>query len=95
MKIKKKIINFSLTNTSYNLKKWAIKNQFILNQKYSEYKEIYLPRLIYSFYLEEKNFTIFKIKKKMNIILNFYKGEVQHIKNKKTHNILSNKIFKN
>ncbi len=91
---KKKIINFSLTNTSYNLKKWAIKNQFILNQKYNEYKEIYLPRLIYSFYLKEKILKFLKLKKKMNIMLNFYKGEVRQIKNEKTYNIISNKLFK-
>tara|TARA_B100000900_G_scaffold112160_1_gene93806 strand:- start:1107 stop:2657 length:1551 start_codon:yes stop_codon:yes gene_type:complete len=91
---KKKIINFSLTNTSFNLKKWAKKNQSILNQRYSEYKEIYLPRLIYSFYLEEKILQFLKYKKKMNIILNFYKGEVQQIKNEKTQSIHSNTFFK-
>ena len=49
---KRKIIDFSLANPSYNLNDWAKRNESILSKKYNDYKEIYLPRLIYSFYLK-------------------------------------------
>ena len=68
---KKKIINFSLSNPSYNLIHWAKKNKIILKQKYKEYKEIYLPRLIYSFYLKEKILYFFQLKKKNKYFFNF------------------------
>ena len=90
---KKRIINFALANPSYNLNIWAKKNTFILDRRYNEYKEIYLPRLIYSFYLRDKILHFLKLKKSMNISLNFYKGEVKQIKNEKTYNIFPNKLF--
>ena len=90
---KKKIINFSLSNPSYNLIHWAKKNKIILKQKYKEYKEIYLPRLIYSFYLKEKILQFLQLKKKINISLTFYKGEVKKITNKKIYIVFPNKLF--
>ena len=90
---KRKIINFSLTNSSHNLIPWANKNQIILKQKYNKYKEIYLPRLIYSFYLKEKILQFLQIKKKINISLTFYKGEVKKITDEKTYNVFPNKLF--
>ena len=90
---KKRIINFALANPSYNLNTWAKKNAFILDRRYNEYKEIYLPRLIYSFYLKDKILHFLQLKKRMNISLNFFKGEVKQIKNEKTYNILPSKLF--
>ena len=90
---KKKIIDFSLTNLSYNLNTWAKKNGYILNKKYNDYKEIYLPRLIYSFYLKEKILQFLQLKKKMNISLNFYKGEVKQLQNNRYINVFPNKSF--
>ncbi len=90
---KKKIIDFSLNNPSYNLIPWAKKNQSILKQKYNEYKELYLPRLIYSFYLKEKIFQFLQFRKKKNISVKFFKGEVKHITNKKNYSVFPNKFF--
>ena len=91
---KKKIINFSNNNLSYNLSSWAKKNEDILNQKYSDYKEIYLPRVIYSFYLKDKLSQFLNLKKKLNISLNIFKGEATQIKNNKFYSIYTNKSFK-
>lgn len=90
---KKKILDFSKNNPSYNLISWAKKNELLLNKTYKNYKEIYLPRLIYSFYLREKILNFLQFKKKMNISLNFFKGEVKIIKNKINYNVLPNKSF--
>ena len=68
-KNKQKIIDFSNNFPSYNLKHWAKKNQFILNKKYRDYKELYLPRLIYSFYLKEKILEFLEFKQRINISL--------------------------
>ena len=93
-KNKKKIIDFSLENPSYNLNSWGKRNSSILNKRYNEYKEIYLPRLIYSFYLKEKILQFLQLKKKINISLNFYKGEVKQLQNKNYFNIFPDKLFK-
>ena len=90
---KKKIIDFSLANPSYNLNTWGKRNSSILNKKYNDYKEIYLPRLIYSFFLKEKILQFLKLKKKINISLNFYKGEVKQLENKNYFYIFPNKSF--
>jgi hypothetical protein len=90
---KKKIIDFSLSNPSYNLNNWAKRNISILNKNYSEYKEIYLPRLIYSFFLKEKILKFLQLRKKMNISLNFFKGEVKQLQSNDCLNIFPNKSF--
>ena len=91
---KKKIIEFSKKNKSYNLEIWSKKNEFIQNRKYNDYKEIYLPRLIYSFYLEEKIIQFLNLKKKINVSLKIYRGEAQKITNDQSYNIFSPKFFK-
>ena len=53
-KNKKKIFDFGIKHRDFNLATWVNDNEFILGKKYKHYKEIYLPRLIYSFYLKEK-----------------------------------------
>ncbi len=90
---KRRIIDFSKKNSSYNLNSWAKKNESILNQKYNDYKEIYLPRLIYSFYLKDKLLQFLNFKKKMNISINIYRGEVIEIKNNRFYTISPNRSF--
>ena len=78
---KKKLIDFAVNNPNYNLNLWLESNQSILKKKFNNYKEIYLPRLIYSFYLEEKIINFLDFKKNMKISLKFFKGEVSNIEN--------------
>ena len=90
---KKKLIDFSQNNISYNLNNWQNNNKFILKKKFKDYKEIYLPRLVYSFYLKDKIIEFLNLKKKMNISLKFYNGEVGSINNVNHFNIFSKKLF--
>ena len=90
---KKKLLEFSKNNPSYNLSTWIVKNETILKKKYQDYKEIYLPRLIYSFFLKDKIIEFLDFKKKMNISLNFYKGEVKQLENNNCYNVFPNKSF--
>ncbi len=90
---KRRILNFSKKNLSYNLSSWANKNEIFLNQKYNDYKEIYLPRLIYSFYLKDKISQFLNLKKKLNISLNIFRGEANQIKNNKYYSIYPNRSF--
>ena len=90
---RKRLIDFSKSNLSYNLNTWIKKNESILKKKYQDYKEIYLPRLIYSFYLKDKIIEFLDFKKKMNISLKIYKGEVKQLKSDKCYNIFPNKSF--
>lgn len=92
-KNKQKIIDFSNNYPSYNLNVWLKNNQSLLNKKYNDYKEIYLPRLIYSFYLNQKIFEFFEFKKKNNISLRFYHGDVIKIKKNKAFSIFPKKSF--
>ena len=66
-----------MKNHSYGLKIWAKKHNYILNKQYKYYREIYLPRLFYSFYLKDKILEFLDCKKKINISLNIFKGEVK------------------
>ena len=62
---KNRLINFSENNLKYNLATWLNNNKEILNKKFVDYKEIYLPRLIYSFYLRDKIIKFLNLKKKI------------------------------
>ena len=64
---KERLTVFSKKNPSYNLNTWIKKNESILKKKYYDYKEIYLPRFIYSFYLNDKIIEFLDFKKKLNI----------------------------
>ena len=77
---RKLLINFSMKNHSYGLKIWAKKHNYILNKQYKYYREIYLPRLFYSFYLKDKILEFLDCKKKINISLNIFKGEVKNFR---------------
>ena len=87
------IINFSKNNKDYNLIEWLKKNKYLLNKNFSSYKEIYLPRLIYSFFLKDKIIDFLKFNKKLKIKLKFYKGDVVNIKKNNFYTILPNKKF--
>ena len=90
---KNKLTDFAKNNPKHNLDLWLKKNESILNKNFKDYNEIYLPRLIYSFYLEEKILEILQFIKKVNISLKFYKGEVNNLNNKYNYNIFPKKIF--
>ena len=73
-----KIINFIKKNPSYNLENWLSTNiKNLLKKNISG--EIYFPRLVYSFYLEDKILDFFKIKLKKKIKISFFKGNVEKL----------------
>ncbi len=92
-KNKNSIINFSKTNKSYNLETWVRNNELKLSQNFDEYKEIYLPRLIYSFFLKEKIIDFLNSKRKLNISVKFFKGEVIDLRKKKVYALFPKKLF--
>ena len=91
---KKRLIDFSKNNPNYNLSHWLKDNESILYKKFKDYKEIYLPRLVYSFFLKDKIIDFLKFKKKLDISLRIYQGEVNHLINENHYNILPKKFFK-
>ena len=93
IKNKKKIFEFIKDNPSYNLNHWLKKNNSILKKKFNDYKEVYLPRLVYSFYLKEKIINFLDFKKNTKISLKFFKGEVNHINNYNNYNIFPKRLF--
>lgn len=78
-----KIINFINNNKHYNLKSWLSNN--IDFKKKKILSEIYLPRLIYSFFLEEKIKTTIENISKKKILFKFFKGELINIKKKNNY----------
>jgi hypothetical protein len=78
--------NFLSSNPSYNLNNWLKKistNNFL---------EIYLPRLFYSFYLEEKILSVIK-NKNSSLKIDFFDGNVDQLICKKKNTIFSNSYF--
>ena len=92
-KNKKKILEFSKKKKNYNLVNWAKNNNFILKAKFKDYDEIYLPRLIYAFFLEEKLIEFLNNKKKLKISVNFLKGEVKNLNRDNIYKIYPKTIF--
>ena len=90
---KKKLIDFIISNPKYNLNNWLKKNDYILKKKFNDYKEIYLPRLVYSFYLKEKIINFLDFKKNNKISLKFFKGKVNDISNDNRYNIFPERLF--
>ena len=87
-----KIINFINKNPSFRLKNWlSINNKNLLKKKVPE--EIYLPRLVYSFYLEDKILEILKNKIKKKIKISFYQGNLGKIKFEKKKLTLKTKNY--
>tara|TARA_B100000787_G_scaffold52758_1_gene38127 strand:+ start:7736 stop:9286 length:1551 start_codon:yes stop_codon:yes gene_type:complete len=90
---RERLIDFSNNKPSYNLNSWIKKNESILKKNYQNYKEIYLPRFIYSFYLKDKIIEFLNFEKKMNISIKFYQGDVKKIEDNDSYNIYPNKLF--
>jgi uncharacterized NAD(P)/FAD-binding protein YdhS len=86
----KKIISFIKKNSNYQLNKWLKINLNDLMKKYIS-KEIYLPRLVYSFYLEEKIIQTIKLLKKKNIKVFYFQGNLDKVDFKKDYLILNPK----
>ena len=88
----KMLKKFIKQNKSYELEKWLKSNQKFLKKK--ELKEIYFPRLVYSFFLEDKiKKTI--IGKNNKIRLKVFQGHVTHIKKNSNFLIYSENNFSN
>ena len=74
----KKLISFIEKNPSYHLNQW-LKNNLSGLQKKNISKEIYFPRLIYSFYLEEKIIKTIKLLKKKKIKVFYFNGNLDKV----------------
>lgn len=89
-----RLVDFINNNPSYSLKGWLIRNYNNLMKKKS-LKEIYFPRLIYSFFLEDKIKDIIQILRKKKIQVFFYNGNTNKINFEKNKiKLLSNSAFK-
>ncbi len=86
-----RIINFINNNHDYMLDEWLSLNIKNLTKKKIS-GEIYFPRLVYSFYLEDKIRNTIKLSKKIKLKLFFIKGCVQDIQFKNDDLILNSKI---
>ena len=83
IKTKKNIIkikNFIIKNKDFNLVSWLNKNKDFNNVRTNKFNEIYLPRLTYSFFLEEKIMNILKKIKKKKININLINSELLDLK---------------
>ena len=83
IKTKKNIIkikNFIIKNKDFNLVSWLNKNKDFNNVRINKFNEIYLPRLTYSFFLEEKIMNILKKIKKKKININLINSELLDLK---------------
>ena len=97
---KKKLTNYLKTYGGYSGKDWLKKNKKILfSSKLNNLKELYIPRAILNFWMEEKLILLIskmkRISKKLSIPFNikFFKGEVVRINDcKKNYREI---IFKN
>jgi len=99
---KKKLIDYLVKNGGYTGQNWIKKNKTnLLSSKIKNLKELYIPRAIFNFWMEEKLlFLISKIKKANKKLenffdLKFFKGEVIAIKKYKGNYqkiILKNKV---
>tara|TARA_B100001063_G_C16776116_1_gene565523 strand:+ start:4510 stop:6045 length:1536 start_codon:yes stop_codon:yes gene_type:complete len=85
-----KIINFIKKNPTYNLEKWLLTNIKNLLKKNIP-GETYFPRLVYSFYLEDKIFDFFKIKSKKKIKISFFRGNAEKLVFNKKYLIIRSK----
>ena len=89
---KKRIKSFIYKNPKYQLKKWYFDNRVKFEKKIID-QEIYLPRIVYSFYLKDKIFKIIKNFKISNIRLFFLKGELNNINLKNNYILESSNIY--
>jgi len=71
-----RIKNFILENENFNLSKWLKNNSVFNNYNTLKFSELYLPRLTYSFFLEDKITSSLKKIRKKNISIKFFEGEL-------------------
>jgi len=93
-----KLIKLFKAEKKLNLENWLKKNTLGNLNKFKNINELYLPRLTYSIFLEEKFFKAYKIlEKKKFIKVNFLEGElikVSKLKNTKKYLCYVNKNFR-
>ena len=91
-----KFIRFINKNPRYELTKWYLKNQKnLISNNNKDLSELYLPRLIYSFFLEDKIKSFLHGKIYPNIDLHIFKAEAVSIIKKKDYAIiLKNNLIK-
>ncbi len=73
-----KIIEFIKKYPDYKLQDWASRNIDNFGKKGAS-GEVYFPRLIYSFYLEDKILEVIKMSKKLKLKLHFFQGFLDKI----------------
>ncbi len=73
-----KISAFIDSHKDFNLNCW-LQDSNILNKKIKEFNELYLPRLSYSFFLEDKIKSTLENISKKKITLKFFEGELQTV----------------
>ena len=73
-----RVTEFIRSNKDFNLSNWLL-NSNILNKKVKDFSELYLPRLSYSFFLEDKIKSTLENISKKKIMLKFFKGELQAV----------------
>ena len=98
IKVKKNIIkikNFIIKNKDFNLMEWLNKNKNFNSLKIGKFNELYLPRLTYSFFLEEKIKNILKKTKKKNISIILINSELLDLKVNKVNKEYTCDIKKN
>tara|TARA_B110001450_G_scaffold176879_1_gene165202 strand:+ start:736 stop:2289 length:1554 start_codon:yes stop_codon:yes gene_type:complete len=89
-----KLCTFIKENKDFNLEGWLLKNKNFEKKNIQKFDEIYLPRLTYSFFLEEKIKNIMKFIKNKKIIIKFYQSELSSIKKKENYICKLNKSTK-
>ena len=85
-----KIVDFIKKNPDYKLQEWSSINIENLEKKGIS-GETYFPRLVYSFYLEDKILEINDITKKLKLKLHFFQGFLEKIDFKSEHLALKSK----
>ena len=88
-----KLIKFIKINPNYDLENWLSKNLDFKNKKINKFNEIYFPRLLYSFFLEEKIIKSLKLASKKSIIVKFFQADVDKIEKKNQLILKSSKNF--
>ena len=96
---KRKLINYLVSHGGYTGKEWLKKNKkILLSTDISKFKELYIPRAVFNFWMEERLILLMlnmkKISKKFSILfkIDFFKGEVIKIKKLENYNQI---LFKN
>jgi len=85
-----KFISFINKNPRYELTKWYLKNKKnLISNDNKDLSELYLPRLIYSFFLEDKIKSFLLDKIYCNIDLHIFKGEAMSIIKKNDYVVVS------